>query len=270
MTFSDIDKKELQVAKNLLENPGLVARMTNFIGDPIEKGLELLPDGWTNNIGEITQTALMKASDAAIFTMKDIPGEESSNTWHKLGAVVSGGVGGAFGISAIAIELPISTTIMLRSIADIARSEGESISSMETKMACLEVFALGGRSESDEGVETSYFAVRTALAKSVSETAEFLVKKGITDEAAPVLAKFIAKIAKRFGIQVSQKAAAQAIPAIGAAGGATINAFFIDHFQDMARGHFIVRKLERTYGEESIRNLYESLPNTAIKNGPIN
>ena len=265
MNFSDNDKKELQVAKNLLENLSLAARMTSFIGTPIEKGLELLPDGWSSNIGAITQTALLKASDAVAYTMNDIPGEESSNTWHKLGAAVSGGVGGLFGVSAIAIELPISTTIMLRSITDIARSEGESISSIETKMACLEVFALGGRSESDDGMETSYFAVRTALARSITETAEFIAKKGLTDEAAPMLAKLIVKIANRFGIQVSQKMAAQAIPAIGAAGGATINALFIDHFQDMARGHFIVRKLERTYGEENVRNLYESLPDATLK-----
>jgi hypothetical protein len=39
----------------------------------------------------------------------------------------TGGVGGLFGLPALAIELPISTTIMLRSIADIARSEDEDI-----------------------------------------------------------------------------------------------------------------------------------------------
>jgi hypothetical protein len=55
---------------------------------------------------------------------------------------------------------------------------------------------------------------------------------------------------------VSEKTAAQAIPAIGAAGGALINALFIDHFQDMARGHFIVRRLERKYGKEIIKAKY--------------
>ena len=175
-------------------------------------------------------------------------------------SAVSGGVGGFFGISAIAAELPISTSIMLRSIADIARSEGESINSSETKMACLEVFAFGGKNKSDDGVETSYFAVRATLASSVTEAAEFIAKKGLTDNTAPMLVALISKIAKRFGIQVTQKAAAQAIPAIGAAGGAAINALFINHFQDMARGHFIVRRLERSYGQEIIRELYDSLP----------
>lgn len=78
-----------------------------------------------------------------------------------------------------------------------------------------------------------------------------------------MLVRFIAEIANRFGIQVSEKAAAQAIPALGAAGGALINTLFIDHFQDMARGHFIVRRLERTHGEETIKTLYAELPKLA-------
>ena len=195
--------------------------------------------------------------------MKDIPGEESSNIWHKLGVAVSGGVGGVFGLAAIAVELPISTSIMLRSIVDIARSEGESITTSETQIACLEVFAFGGPSSLDDGSESGYFAIRAALAKSVAEAAEFILKKGITDEAAPILIKLIAKIAKiaeKLGVQVTQKAAAQTVPAIGAAGGAIINTLFIDHFQDMARGHFIVRKLERVYGYDVVKDAYEALP----------
>jgi len=56
---------------------------------------------------------------------------------------------------------------------------------------------------------------------------------------------------------VTSKAAAQAVPAIGAIGGAAINLAFIDHFQDMAHGHFIIRRLERTYGPETVRRAYD-------------
>lgn len=260
LDFPEQDRKELQVAKNLLENPGVAAKVTNFIGSPIEKGLALLPENWNKNIGEVTQKALLKASEAAIFTMKDIPGEASSNIWHKLGVAVSGGVGGFFGIAALSIELPISTSIMLRSIADVARSEGESISALKTKLACLEVFAFGGNSKSDDGTDSGYYAVRATLARSVAAASEFVVNNTLTSEGAPLLVKFIATIAQRFGIQVTEKAAAQAIPAIGAAGGAIINTIFIDHFQDMARGHFIVRKLERKHGKALVERVYLSLP----------
>lgn len=259
--FPEGDRKELQTAKNLLENPGVAAKVTDLIGTPIEKAIDTLPQKWKGKIGGITESALMNASHAAIFTMKDVPaGGSAKNGWHKLAVATSGGLGGFFGFAAIAAELPISTTIMLRSIADIARSEGESISENDTKLACLEVFALGGTNDSDDATESGYYAVRAALARSVSEAAEFLLTNSMKDKGAPALVRLISKIAERFGIQVTEKAAAQAVPAIGAAGGAIINTVFIDHFQDMAKGHFVVRRLERKHGKELVKRVYEELP----------
>lgn len=257
--ITDNDWKELIVAKQLLENPGIAAKLTNIIGAPIEKGFEKLPKNWNEKIGEITRNALLKSAEAAIYTVKDLPGAKSSNKWHKLGVAVSGGIGGFFGLATLAIELPVSTTIMLRSIAEIARSQGESLNNYETKLACLEVFALGGRNNSDDATESGYYVIRTLLARSITEASEFIASKGIIEEGAPILIKFISKIAERFSIQITEKAAAQGIPLIGAAGGALINTVFIDHFQDMAKGHFIVRKLERTYGKERIREFYERI-----------
>ncbi len=253
------DQKELAEAKNLLENPGVAAKITNFIGIPIEEGFKNLPKNWNEKISEVTTSALLKASEAAIFTIKDNPGKKSSNYWHKFGVAVSGGVGGFFGIAALAVELPISTTIMLRSIAEIARSQGESINDYETKLACLEVFALGGKNRSDDGTESGYYIVRTFLAKSVTEASEFIATKGIVEDGAPILLRLLTKIAERFSIQITEKAAAQGIPLIGAAGGAFINTLFIDHFQDMAKGHFTVRKLEKIHGKELIKKIYKEI-----------
>jgi hypothetical protein len=33
----------------------------------------------------------------------------------------------------------------------------------------------------------------------------------------------------------------------------------MDHFQNMARGHFIVRRLERAHGREPVRDAYRQL-----------
>ena len=243
----------------LLENPGIAAKITSLVGMPIKKGLELLPRDWNEKIEKVTQIALMKAADAAIFTMKKDPGEKPSNWWHKIGVALTGGIGGFLGLPALTIELPVSTTIMLRSIAEIARSEGETINDYGTKLACLEVFALGGKNKSDDNTESGYFIVRAALAKSVAEATEFVAAKSIAEESAPALVRFIINIAQRFSIQVTEKAAAQAIPAIGAAGGAIINTIFIDHFQDMAKGHFAIRRLEKIYGKEIVKAAYEEL-----------
>ena len=259
MTFQQKDLNDLKKAKMLLENPGIAAKITNLLATPIEKGFELLPDNWNVKVGEVTQAALSKAVHAAVFTMKDAPGEEASNIWHKIAVATTGGIGGFFGLPALAVELPISTTIMLRSIADIARSEGETISKIASKIACIEVFALGGPSKSDDASKSGYFAIRAALARSVTKAAEYIAQKGLAEESAPAPIRLIIQIADRFSIQVSEKAAAQAIPAIGAAGGALINTLFIDHFQDMARGHFIVRRLERKYGKEIVEATYKTV-----------
>ncbi len=260
MTFDPYDINELKMAKNLLENPGLAARITHMIGRPIEKGFAMLPADWNEKIGEITGTALTRAVHAAVSTM----GHEDrwrppANFFHKAAVAVTGGVGGFFGMTALAVELPISATLMLRSIADVARSQGETVTEGLTKAACIEVFALGGPGKSDDGSETGYFAVRAALANSVARAAEFIAQKGLAEEGAPALARLIMLVAQRFSIQVSQKAAAQLIPAVGAAGGALINTIFIDHFQDMAKGHFTVRRLERKYGQDQVRSVYLSL-----------
>jgi hypothetical protein len=148
---------------------------------------------------------------------------------------------------------------MLRSIADIARDEGENIKSPETELACLEVFALGGNTKSDDVADTGYYAVRTALAKLMNEAAKYIAEKGMIEEGAPAIVKFIMRIAARYGIVVSEKVAASAVPLLGAVSGAAINTIFINHFQDMARGHFIVRRLERTYGEEFVKQEYDKI-----------
>ena len=205
MQLLENDLNQLQHAKNLLENPGIAAKLTNFLGKPIEGAFGLLSDDWNSKISSVVQTSLTKAVDAALFTMKDCCDEDSSNFFHKLAAMTSGGLGGFLGLPGLALELPISTTLMLRSIADIARSEGENLKSDDTKKACIEVFALGGQSKSDDASESGYFAVRTLLARSVTEASEFLLEKTLAEEGAPALVKLIATVSTRFGIQVTER-----------------------------------------------------------------
>lgn len=259
MTILPHDINDLKRAKALLENPGFAAKITNLLGTSIEKGFSLLPENWNQKISEMTQAAVSRAVHAAVLTMKDTPGEAASNILHKLAVATTGGIGGLFGLPALSVELPISTTIMLRSIADIARSENETIRQAETQMACIEVFALGGPGMRDDAAESGYFAVRAALAQTLSKASDYLTQKGLVEEGAPALVRLIVQVAERFSIQVSEKAAVQAVPAIGAAGGVIVNTLFIDHFQDMARGHFIIRRLERAYGKEVVEQIYRSV-----------
>ena len=89
--------------------------------------------------------------------------------------------------------------------------------------------------------------------------ARFIVDRGVVAESGPVLVRLTAQIASRFGVVVTQKLAAQAVPVIGALGGAAVNYAFIDHFQEIARAHFTVRRLERRYGKDAVRAAYDKL-----------
>lgn len=262
------DVESLKRAHQLLENPGWVARASSMIGKPIEYGLESLPDKAKVAIGEAVQKAIRAALDVALRTMdgdsSTVATEppKASNWWHKAAAAASGAAGGAFGFAALAIELPVSTTIMMRSIADVARSEGADLSDVNTQLECIQVLALGGNSSDDDSTDVGYFAVRQALAAALKEAATHITSQGFSSSA-PALVRLIGLIAERFGIQSAEKAAAQLVPIIGAIGGAAINTAFIDHFQDMAHGHFAVRRLERKYGATFIESEYNKLTQLA-------
>jgi len=259
MALSSFEVHELKRAKSILENPGLVAKVSNFVGNPIETGLKKLPEAWHTAINAAARKSIEKALDIALLTMDHDGRESPSNWWHKLAAGAAGATGGAFGLPALVLELPVSTTIILRSIADIARSEGEDLRQPDGRLQCVQVLALGGNVKGDDGAEAGYFATRTALAKAVSEAAAHLAKQGMSQSGAPALVRLMTQIAARFSIVVSEKAAAQAVPVVGALGGAAINTLFIDHFQDMGRGHFVIRRLERIYGQDAIRRWYAEL-----------
>lgn len=275
-----------------LEYPSLIARVSDKVAMPIEFGLTVLPDRVRAKIAKVSRAAIEKALDVALFTMdtKTTAGEPppaSSDWWHMGAAATSGAVGGFFGFYSLPFEIPLSTSIMLRSIADIARSEGEDLSDVTARLECVTVFAMGGSSDSDDGAELGYFIAREAMASMIARTssyyeaqvaaqlAEKAVKaaaKGAAKTAAKLvakeaaeaarkaqsttLAKLMETIAARYAGVISESAMAKILPLIGAALGGSINALFISHYQDVARAHFSVRRLERSYGDILIRAEY--------------
>ncbi len=256
MEWNEKDLQDLKSAVERLENPGLIAKVSDVVGTPIEFVLRKLPKGAGDKIATVTHDSLMTAVNVAVKTMD--PGERRPPRprSHKAIAGLVGGVGGAFGMAALPIELPITTTVIMRSIADIARSEGEDLSAPASRLACLEVFAMGGQSAEDDAAESGYFAVRMALAQAVSDATKYVAKRTVIEDGAPVIVRLLAQVAARFNTVVGEKIMAQGVPIVGAFGGATINVLFIEHFQDMARGHFVVRRLERKYGEVEVRKVY--------------
>ena len=257
--WSERDMADLRKAKELLEYPGLAARLANLIGVPIEVGFKYLPENWQQKVAEATRAALLKGLELVVHTMNDSTGNVSRNFMHKLIVTASGAAGGAVGLPALPLELPFSTCVILRSIADIAQSEGHKSSSLETRLSCVFVLALGGKKSGDDAADTGYWATRVALGRAVSEAAAYLAERGLAEEGAPPLVRLIIVIAERSGVIVGEEVAAKAVPVIGAVTGAAVNYAFMSHFQDMARGHFIVKRLEQKYGTEEVERAYAEL-----------
>ncbi len=259
MDITPHDLDDLLLARSLLENPGLAVKITAFLGAPLERGFALLPWGWSEGVAASTRKALELVFHSAVLTLGKGSESSAANVLHKFMVAGTGAVGGFWGLPALIVELPVSTSLMMRSIVDIARSEGQVITDPQMKIACLEVFAFGGTGKADDTAEAGYFAVRAALAKTVADASQHIATGGLTKHTAPPLVRLLSQISTRFGIQVSEKLAAQAIPIIGAVGGALINTLFMDHFQNIARGHFIILRLENTYGPEVIRWEYNKI-----------
>lgn len=269
-SMAEADRRLLRRAVRDLEHRSLATRLSLVLGQQISRFGKLLPANVTDIVDKAAERAISLGLSAAMRSLNTQSGRDR-RFWHKAAATVSGAAGGAFGLASLPIELPVSTLLMLRSIAAIAKAEGEDLKDPETTFACIQVFALGGQDVEQrlatdmEGkvdphalTESGYFAVRAVLAQSVSEAARFVVERGIVEETAPVILRVVSQVATRFGMIVSQKVAAQAVPIIGAAGGAAINYAFIDHFQTLARGHFAVRRLERIYGPDVVRTAYDA------------
>ncbi|MBR7963399.1 EcsC family protein [Burkholderia vietnamiensis] len=264
-TLSPEDQDALRRAKQVLESPSLTMKLTGVLGAPVEKMIARLPDFATGKINDATQLALRKCLNIALRTLgkpqtPDAEPEKPSNLLHKLAVATTGAAGGAFGFLALPVELPVTTTLIFRSVCDIARSEGEDLGSVDTQLQCLAVLGMGGAPDKqEEEADLGYFVLRGALAQAISKASSDITTKGVTAHGSAAVFKLVQTVASRFSVQVTEQMAAKSIPAIGAVLGATLNTLFIDHFQQMAHGHFTVRRLERKYGSVAVKAAYQAI-----------
>lgn len=289
MGLTSHDEEALRGAVRRLEFPSLTDRLNRTLGKPVNKVISMLPDKAQRQLGRAIETALRKALEWVLMTMDtSTSGRTSYDKTHKLAASSIGFAGGFLGGWAAIAEIPITTGLMLRTIADIAQSEGEDLHNPLARLACVEVLGLDtthpGTAHVDVG---SYYSIRRSMATLVRDAAQHLAsattvqtvreaaatvarQTGVDmattvttnlamDESISPLVALLKAIETRYGLIISEEIAVQWLPVIGGVGGATINYLFMDHFQNMAHGHFTVRRLERQYGLYVVTTAYERL-----------
>jgi hypothetical protein len=257
-SIAPADRAALKNAVKYLEGRNFAAKLADYAGVPVNRVLGVLPKAVNKQLSGLVRSAVMKGLEVAVDTLDDKPPRSPAMGFSSFLAGVTGGVSGLFGFGALAFELPLTTTLMLRAIAEIAQHQGEDLSTIEARLACLEVFAYGAK-RADENLDVGYYAARALISKYSHDIAALALERGAIDASAPVVASLVSEIVSRFGLVVSDKVAAGALPILGAVGGATVNIVFMDHFQRVAHAHFTLRRLERTYGSSHIKERYAEL-----------
>ncbi len=190
---------------------------------------------------EAIEEVLWKAHDFATIGI-GAHGEKDSWIWmNRLAASASGAATGFAGLPGLLIDIPVTTSLMLRSIAEIARDHGEDIASEDGKRACLEVLAQGGPKMEGDDAELGYWSTRAGLSHLS-------------------LAVLTRTVAARLGLTLSEKVLAQMVPVAGAVAGGGLNWVFMGYYQDMARVHFTIREIERRTGDkDGVRICFDRL-----------
>jgi len=202
-------------AAGLLENTSFSMKVAGLVGRPVTHALDMLPHIANRQLARVIESAILKCLGIAIDSLEGTPPNAPSRWVPRVTTGVTGGLGGLFGAFALPIELPLKTTLMLQSIADIARHYGEDLSRPEARLACLEVFALGGR-RSGKRADIGYYATRSVLAQLTADLAAIIVQRQTVDATSPIAARIVHEITSRFGVAVSERVGASALPIIGA------------------------------------------------------
>ncbi len=232
---------ELEHALARLEaGRGLLVRLADLMGGAVgrmstmgARSLGLAPH-LQGKLRGIAETALARAYDVAVVGMRDGAAvrprqDRTVGRATQVAVVASGAAGGMSGFAGFIPDIGFSTVAIMREIARIAREEGEDLATLDSRRACLEVFALKGLGSQPDESGLGYFSARSMM------------------RGTPMV-MLISEVASRYGIVIGQKFAVQMMPVAGALCGASLNAAFLSHYQELARAHFTVRRLERIHG----------------------
>lgn len=220
---------------------GLWMRGFEFVGGQAEDLLDQLPEQARDQIEQIATKSLETSFLVAKASRSAGP---DFGTWGNRALAMGTGIaGGMGGITTALFELPVTTTLLLRSIQEIAEEYGFDVDAADTRADCLEIFAAAGPGSGDDGADLGFFSARVTITGASLQT-------------------LLKQVAPRFAAVLGQKLAAQTVPVLGAAAGASINYSFTRYFQEIAHVQFGIRKLAEESGfdrAQLLRDLQDAI-----------
>jgi EcsC protein family len=248
--FSDFEFQELtSIAETYIATSGLLMTLVELAGRLPQSVLNQLPADWSLKLNQLGEQALTAAYEMAVLSsgpvergawLEAVLSRASSERFHKLAAAVMGALGGIAGLPGTLVELPVTTTLMLRSIQEIAKSYGEDPEKDAIRQQCLQVLAYGGPLIEDDDLEKGFFEARLTINASTI----------------PLL---IRTVAARFNVVVAEKFLASAVPVLAVGAGAVVNYTFISYFQNMAHVHFRLRRIENANDPDQVKSCFQRI-----------
>ena len=218
----DVEAELDAIARRYRQAGGVGISVLNLVGGSAESLLKTLPKGVRGRLEQATVSALTQAMRAAHSSRAMVPDQKS---WlNQAASAAMGAVGGAGGLPTALAELPVTTTLLLRVIQQVAVEKGFDPEAENVQFDCVQVFSAAGPLAADDSADLSFLAARVTLTGKAMQTV-------------------IARVAPKLAVVLGQKLAAQAVPILGAVAGAATNYAYTSYYEDMAHVHFGLRKL---------------------------
>lgn len=201
---------------------GVGIHLLNILGGKAEGLVDRLPAPIRDNLNNGTEVALraaMQAAQGSRRAVRDQPGWVNTAVTTAMGAA-----GGFGGLPSAMVELPVTTTVLLRAIQGVSQEHGFDPDSQGVQFDCIRVFAAAGPMAQDDGADLGFLTLRLSMTGGAVN-------------------RLIAAVAPRFAAVLGQKLAAQTVPLLGAVAGASVNYVYTSYYQEIAHVHFGLRRL---------------------------
>lgn len=201
---------------------GLGVQLLTMVGGKAEQLLERLPVPVRGALEEATERALKLAMQGANASRTALP--DQSDWVNRAMTTAMGAAGGFGGLPSALVELPATTTVLLRIIQGVAAENGFDPGTQGVQFDCIRVFAAAGPLASDDGADLGFLTMRLTLTGGAMQ-------------------RLVATVAPRLATVLGQKLAAQTVPVLGAVAGATTNYIYSGYYREIAHVHFGLRRL---------------------------
>lgn len=249
-----------EIRKWKIEEPSVISKTFGIVLSPITWLInKIIPEAairgaldfsssaaeWLTDTKDIVRDAgVSSVGDLKIHDLEKSDGLANEvHNWAIGIGTAEGGATGAVGLPGMAADIPAIIVLALRTIHKVGVCYGFEVKTKHDKEFVLAILAASGANDMGEKIAalSTLRAIEVAIAK---ETWKGLAQKAAANQLGKEAGVIgIRNLAKQLGINLTKRKALQAIPAIGAIVGASVNGWYIKEVGWAARRAFQERWL---------------------------